>query len=160
MKRMKCIILSIVAIILLAAGSVALWLIATGPRMKVQQHIRAFQRVMPLPPSGSLAVEQAFGQPPLPVPATENPLEVGRSCYVSWCLACHGENGTGDGPVGDSYDPTPADLTGRRVAGLPDAVLSQKILIGPGHAPVLARVVPPDYLPYIVRYVKSLGSGK
>lgn len=157
---MKRLFIAAGALVFVTAAAVALWLISTGPRMTVQQHIRAFQRVMPLPPAGSLSREQALGQPPLPVPATENPLEVGRSCYVSWCLACHGKNGTGDGPVGDSYDPTPADLTDRRIAGLPAEALSQKILTGPGHAPVLARVVPPEYLPSIVRYVQSLGAGK
>src|SRR5574337_1925365 len=30
----------------------------TGPRMRVQQHIRAYQRVMPLPPEGIVPVEQ------------------------------------------------------------------------------------------------------
>lgn len=157
---MKRIVITIGLIIFVIVAAIDLWLIFSGPRMKVQQHIRAFQRVMPIPPANSLAREQVQGQPPLPVPATENPLEVGRTCYVSWCLACHGKNGTGDGPVGDSYIPTPADLTTRRIATLPAAVLSQKILTGPGHAPVLSRVVPPEYLPYIVRYVQSLGTGK
>lgn len=36
----------------------------------------------------------------------------GRAQYETFCLACHGEAGRGDGPLAESLTKRPADLTG------------------------------------------------
>jgi mono/diheme cytochrome c family protein len=43
----------------------------------------------------------------------------GREAYLRHCAACHGELGTGDGPVAASLQPPPTDLTAiaRRAGG-------------------------------------------
>ena len=38
-------------------------------------------------------------------------LGAGRAAYLSYCASCHGNAGTGDGPVAESLKTTPPDLT-------------------------------------------------
>jgi copper transport protein len=45
-----------------------------------------------------------------PVPPTEDSLARGRQMYDESCAACHGTMGRGDGPVGLTLNPRPADL--------------------------------------------------
>jgi copper transport protein len=45
-----------------------------------------------------------------PIPVTRASLERGEQIYLQNCLACHGEYGRGDGPVGRTLRPRPADL--------------------------------------------------
>jgi len=72
------------------------------------------------------------------------------------CLACHGEDGHGDGPVGDSYMPVPADLHRESVRRMADGELLLAMLTGTGHAPVLERVVNPDHRWYLVTFTRWL----
>lgn len=155
----------------------------TGPRMKVQEHIRAYQARMPLTPAGTTPVNSL---PPLPTPdqaaAMKNPLESttasiarGAAYYQYYaCLACHGENGDGGGPVGDSYVPKPADLRSAKIRGYSDGQLLRGMLKGVGHEyiddqparggkpaivhGVLERIVLPEHRWYIVLYVRQFAS--
>ncbi len=45
-------------------------------------------------------------------PEGESPEEQGRFLYEVYCLNCHGENATGDGPTAKVLSVPPADLTG------------------------------------------------
>jgi copper transport protein len=45
-----------------------------------------------------------------PVPPDDRSLAVGHDVYVTYCEACHGETGRGDGPAGLRLVPRPADL--------------------------------------------------
>ena len=42
---------------------------------------------------------------------------------------------------------------------LSDGQLFQAMLTGPGHQPVLERVVPPEHRPYLVLYVRQYATG-
>ena len=142
------------------------WLVFSGPRMKVQAHVRAFQAVMPPTPAGAVPVGD-----PLPAPLTAestaamtNPLAPtpknvarGKTYYSYYCVFCHGEAGDGRGPVGESYDPAPPDLRAPKVQSLPDGKLLLSSLTGAGHEPVLERVVPEKARWPIMLYVRSLG---
>ena len=44
-------------------------------------------------------------------PATEEMVKAGEKIYQKRCFFCHGEEGTGDGPVADYLDPRPRDFT-------------------------------------------------
>jgi len=141
------------------------WLVFSGPRMKIQTHVRAFQAVMPPTPAGAVPVSD-----PLPARLTAqraarmtNPLKPtpaniakGKTYYSYYCVFCHGEAGDGRGPVAESYDPEPADLRTKAVQSLTDGKLLYASLTGVGHEPVLERVVPEKARWPIVLYVRSL----
>ncbi len=138
----------------------------TGPHMVVQQHIRSYQLRMPLPPDGTVTVEQdRFAVPDEreaagmknPVSDSQASRERGKIYYSYYCVFCHGENGQGDGPVGYSYMPAPTDLHDPKVLKESDGGLMRKMLTGTGHEPVLARVVPPEHRWHLVNYLRALG---
>lgn len=137
-----------------------------GPRMQVQQHIRAYQRAMPLPPQGIVPVEpdayvvpssqEASGMT-TPLPDRQDIRDRGKVYYRYYCVFCHGENGQGDGPVGYSYMPAPTDLHASKVIEMSDGDLLRAMLLGIGHEPVLPRIVVPEHRWYLVAYARALG---
>ncbi len=137
-----------------------------GPHMRVQQHIRAYQDTMPLPPKGIVPVEQDRYEVPSAseargmknqLPDTPATHDRGKVYYGYYCIFCHGNNGQGDGPVGYSYMPVPTDLHAPRILQMSDGDLLRAMLVGIGHEPVLPRVVAPDHRWYLVNYVRALG---
>ena len=136
-----------------------------GPRMQIQQHLRAYQWVQPPPVDGVVPVTLPEQLPSMEAaPAVRNPLpdtaenrQRGRVYYHYYCIFCHGNEGAGNGPVGESYMPVPADLRSKRVTRYGDGDLLRNMLLGIGHEPVLERVVPPRHRWYLVTYVRSLG---
>ncbi len=137
-----------------------------GPHMRVQQHIRAYQKTMPLPPKGIVPVEQDRYEVPSAalargmkndLPDTPATRERGKVYYGYYCLFCHGGNGQGDGPVGYGYMPVPTDLHAAKVLQMSDGDLMRAMLIGIGHEPVLPRIVVPEHRWYLVAYVRALG---
>mgnify|MGYP001055913130 CR=1 FL=1 len=144
-------------------SGIALYLIFQGPHMRVQQNIRAFQAVTPLPPPGSLP----RGIEPSPTTPEEarlrNPLEDtaqnrarGKVYYYYYCIFCHGERGDGSAPVGDSYMPKPSNLRQLKRDAYDDGKLLRAMLTGTGHEPVLERVVHPKHRWPLLLYVRTL----
>ncbi len=150
-----------------------------NPHMVVQPHLRAFDAQMPHEPAGAVPIEpsprvpgeeQAAGlNNPLLGRGAATPTQTawGRTYYQYYCAFCHGERGEGNGPVGESYVPRPADLRSPRIKAMSDGRLLRAMLTGAGHqvivspgvptsAPVLEYAVPPDYWWYLVLYVRQL----
>lgn len=151
---------------ILAAGALGAALFAgtfgyvlyEGPRMKVQQHVRAYQRVMPLPPPGAVPVTPSPYLPAATTAATSPRPDAGAAkrgeiYYGYYCLFCHGEKGRGEGPVGESFNPRPADLGATSLSG---GSLHAAMLTGIGHEPVLERVVRPEFRWDLVAYLETL----
>jgi len=66
-----------------------------------------------------------------PIPANQESVKTGEKLYVANCAACHGVSGKGDGPVGLTLNPRPADLTLHAVPGVhTDAQLFEWITNG------------------------------
>ncbi|MEN6623062.1 MAG: cytochrome C [Smithella sp.] len=156
-----------IVILIVVSFSMYFYLMFTGPHMISQPHILSFERKMPLPPEGIVTVERDYKKIPSPAVAgtLKNPLSVtkeninqGKVYYGYYCLFCHGVNGNGNGPVGQSYMPRPADLRKSGIREEKDGILLRKMLTGPGHEPVLARVVPPYHRWYLVLYIQTLGT--
>nr|WP_246545566.1 cytochrome C [Pelotalea chapellei] len=131
-----------------------------GPRMRVQQHIRAFQAILPAVPPGTVTTDWPDANRPvlqIPVTGSMSGLERGRVYYHYYCVFCHGEKGDGRGPVGQSYVPVPANLTELRIRQYNDTELLRAMLTGNGHEPVLKRVVDPQHVRDLAVFVRSLG---
>jgi copper transport protein len=54
---------------------------------------------------------QESGLPVNPIAPNADSIAAGEVLYVENCLPCHGATGDGDGPVGRTLNPPPADLT-------------------------------------------------
>ncbi|TGU74732.1 cytochrome C [Geomonas terrae] len=140
------------------------WILVRGPRMTVQHHIREFQMVLPGPAQGSVSVKPVTTSVTVKQGVMEGPrattalLAQGRVYYDYYCLFCHGSAGAGDGPVGNSYVPRPADLRRPSVEAYPDGELLRRMLTGTGHEPVLERVVPQRHRWPLLLYLRALGA--
>jgi len=164
---MKKIIALLIVIPALLFAGLFTYVLVNGPRMTVQHNFRDYQRIMPPPAGGTVPVIPSAYRLPSPaesarltnpVRASARDLTRGRIYYHYYCGFCHGESGAGDGPVGQSYAPRPADLRQARVSGLGDGGLLRAMLTGIGHEPVLERVVPPEHRWHLVLFVRSLGA--
>jgi copper transport protein len=66
-----------------------------------------------------------------PIPPNRESVEAGQTLFTATCAPCHGESGKGDGPVGVSLNPRPADLTQHAIPGVhTDAQLYEWITNG------------------------------
>jgi mono/diheme cytochrome c family protein len=159
--------LGIGLVILIVVLGVVSYLLFTGPYMVDQAHLRSFQARMPPTPAGVVPVSDPW--PPVPsaeeaakltspVAATDENRARGRIYYEYYCRSCHGDKGDGNGPVGESYDPKPADLRAAKVKALSDGELLRASLAGVGHEPVLGYTVLPQHRWYLVVYVRALGA--
>jgi len=83
----------------------------------------------------------------------------GKFAYDAYCAFCHGPKGDGEGPVGQSFAPSVPALRPSKLQAMNDETLANAIFTGPGHYPVLARVVPPDDRPSLLLYVRGLNVG-
>jgi mono/diheme cytochrome c family protein len=100
-----------------------------GGRWKVQVIIRRagfnnLQHVyfvdVPVPDQASGGMLGAAGESlrPNPIQPDETSVAAGKELYATYCVPCHGTSGQGDGPVGLSLNPRPADLTQHAVMGM------------------------------------------
>jgi mono/diheme cytochrome c family protein len=152
-----------VTVAVIAAAS---YLVFSGPRMRSQPHIRAFQAIMPLPPSNAVPLEStSIPSLPADVASLQNPLKTtpdnlvrGQAYYKYYCLFCHGERGDGNGPVGESYLPQPSDLRSNKIQSYSDGGLLRACLRGVGHEPVLEKTVLPEHRWHLALYVRALGT--
>ena len=53
-----------------------------------------------------------------PIPANRDSIAAGEVLFVTNCVPCHGVSGKGDGPVGLTMNPRPADLTLHAIPGV------------------------------------------
>ena len=141
------------------------YLAFSGPRMKDQPALQAQQAV--LPPMSQAA--RPLREPFAPAPSTQQAQTLrsslavspddrrrGRVYYNYYCVFCHGDAGDGNGPVGQSYVPKPADLRSPKVGAYADGQVLRAMLTGVGHEPVLERVVPDEHRWPLVNYVRTL----
>ena len=155
----------------LAGMAAVIVLLLTGPRMEVQPHLASYKPVSSAPAAQSIPIAGAtlwpqteFPQTPVETPSAAQ----GRIYYTYYCEFCHGPQGEGNGPVGASYVPRPADLRALDVSVWSDSALVRAMLRGDGHSlilngterPILERIVPPAHRPSLVLYVRSISHGE
>jgi mono/diheme cytochrome c family protein len=105
---------------------------------------------------------------PTPTPKTSaiNPIAFspesvarGAEIYIANCLPCHGVGGKGDGPVGLTLNPRPADLTQHAIPGVhTDGQLFDWVSNGyPGTVmPAFKESLTEEERWYIVNFIRSL----
>lgn len=149
-------------IILIAAAGLAgfvviVWLLFSGPRMRNQPSLRAFETQANLPPEHSVIYSpgKADAENPDLIENSETSFSNGKTYYGYYCIFCHGTLGDGNGPVGQSFVPKPADLSNDSIRAYNFNQLYKAAFTGTGHDPVLERVVPEEFRPYILLYVRE-----
>jgi hypothetical protein len=161
-RRPWLIIRILIALAALGGMIFAALLFFKEPHMRSQPIIKTYQALMPSIPEGTVAVRAIHELSDIPdsvsnpLPKMQENMNRGKTYYGYYCLFCHGSNGDGNGPVGESYTPVPSDLRDHRFKSLPDGRLYKMMLSGIGHEPVLERVVPPEHRWYLVLYIRSL----
>ena len=162
---------------LLALGGVALWMggryrartrLLAGPLLVVGIAFAAFG----IQDARQLSAEQAAvaNNPtpaarqettlPNPIPPDAASISAGNALYAQYCVACHGSAGRGDGPVGLTLNPRPADLTVHTVAGVhTDGQLYEWIRDGfPNSAmPAFGQALSETDRWNLVNYIRTLG---
>jgi len=91
-----------------------------------------------------------------PVQPAEASVTKGRELFKQKCILCHGEGAKGDGPLADTLDPRPSDLTGEMAALHPDGDLFYKISKGRGAMPAWEPVWSEEDRWNLVNFVRSL----
>ncbi len=94
-----------------------------------------------------------------PIPPNPESIAEGKEYYTTLCVPCHGETGKGDGPVGLTLNPRPADLSLHAVPGVhTDGKLFEWISDGyPGSImPAFGQSFTEEQRWHIVNYLRTL----
>jgi mono/diheme cytochrome c family protein len=137
-------------------------------RMSEQESVRPYEQEMPpvvpaaVPRDGGENRYRLAPSGTLKNPATPGPvvLDRGARCYGFFCVQCHGSRLNGDGTVGQSFNPLPANLRSARVQALSDDALFRSISYGSGRHPPLAETVAVEDRWCLIDWVRSLGPEK
>ena len=135
-------------------------------RMYDQESVRTYEKKMPdsppgtIPISGGIEVLSRTDPQDLknPVSPTASAIFQGRAAYFNFCVQCHGPQADGNGTVGQSFAPLPANLTDPQVLDQGDGELFYKISLGFGRHPPLASTVSEVDRWAVVNYLRSLKS--
>jgi copper transport protein len=93
-----------------------------------------------------------------PIPPNADSVATGKAVYATNCVPCHGVSGKGDGPIGITLNPRPADLTIHAVPGVhSDGQLYEWITNGfPGSVmPAFKKVLSDDDRWNLVNFIRT-----
>jgi mono/diheme cytochrome c family protein len=91
-----------------------------------------------------------------PVPKSPESLARGRQMYERHCLVCHGEQGRGNGPVGQKFVPQPMELNLDYVQLQPDGQLFYTISHGSIAMPFYRQAIPAEDRWHLVNFIKEV----
>lgn len=94
-----------------------------------------------------------------PIPPNSESVAAGQEVYSTYCASCHGMEGKGDGPVGLTLNPRPADLSQHAIAGIhADAQLFEWITNGfPGsRMPAFKTTLSDTERWHLVNFIRTL----
>jgi mono/diheme cytochrome c family protein len=116
-----------------------------------------------VPVNGGEAIYRATAAADLISPldiAQTDVLTRGKSVYLTYCAQCHGYNYDGQGTVGQSFQPLPADLRSSQVQPKLDGELFKSVSYGipGGRQPALHSTITIDDRWHVIAFVKSLGN--
>jgi mono/diheme cytochrome c family protein len=91
-----------------------------------------------------------------PLPASPTAIEAGRKLYATYCSACHGPSGHGDGPVKFMLRTPPANLTSPRAVLMKDGSIYGTIRNGTEIMPPYGDALTPIERWRVVLFVRHL----
>lgn len=94
-----------------------------------------------------------------PIPPNSESIAAGSALFITNCVPCHGVSGKGDGPVGLTLNPRPADLVQHAIPGVhTDAQLYEWITNGfPGtRMPAFKSVLSDTDRWHLVNFIRTL----
>ena len=97
-----------------------------------------------------------------PIPPNSASVSAGQTLYRQHCQACHGPSGKGDGPIGLTLNPRPADLSLHTAPGVhPDGQLYEWITFGFPDAPMPAfeTAIEETDRWHLVNYIRTFSGG-
>lgn len=86
---------------------------------------------------------------------TEEILEKGKEDYTAFCSHCHGRYLDGQGTVGQSFQPLPTNLTGKKAVDLTDRELFAVISYGGKKSPALASSMSVESRRAVIAYLRA-----
>ena len=142
-------------------------------RMWETPGIRPYETVLPVTldssvpfSGGEVEYREAEGDDlvsPLKNETVSRQIQEGQKLYLTYCAQCHGKNHDGNGTVGQSFNPLPANLKSNPVQTMPQGLLFQRISYGNppnGRQPALASTIDFNDRWKIVAFVQSLGENE
>jgi mono/diheme cytochrome c family protein len=132
--------------------------------MRDDEAVQAYNQEFPIMPKktipvdGGIWIEREANPMELINPLAPNSQTIARGgeWYRFYCVQCHGPKLDGNGTVGQSFAPLPANLTGSRAQDQSDGEIFYKIRFGFNRHPPLYATVTNDETWAIVRYVRSM----
>ena len=133
-------------------------------RMYDQDVVKTYGRKMPEMDARTIPVQDGFqklvsadpGSLKNPLQYSKSSVEQGAQSYSYYCTHCHGPKADGNGTVGQSFVPLPADLSSSAVQGQGDGELYAKIRLGFKRHPRLFTTVSDEDAWAVVIYIRSL----
>lgn len=95
-----------------------------------------------------------------PKPGDKKSIKAGATLYKTYCVACHGKSGKGDGPGSKALNPKPADHTSKRVQSQVDGEIYWKIFEGKGGMIAWGKMIKEENIWDLVNYVRTLDASK
>ena len=132
--------------------------------MRDDEAVQAYNEEFPqmpkktIPVDGGIWVEREANPMELVNPLADNSKMVawGWERYRFYCVQCHGPMLDGNGTVGQSFAPLPANLKSSQVQEQSDGEIFYKIRFGFNRHPPLYSTLTKDETWAIVRYVRSM----
>jgi mono/diheme cytochrome c family protein len=114
------------------------------------------------PPSGSVPLHGQAGIPAEfpanPIAADDVSLQRGQILYAIHCALCHGEQGSGDGPLARYFSHTPERLSSPEAAAEFDGSVYLMILQGVGEMPPLAENLTVRERWDVINFIRTLAA--
>jgi glucose/arabinose dehydrogenase/mono/diheme cytochrome c family protein len=86
-------------------------------------------------------------------------LAEGKALYTSYCLACHGVNGKGEGALGAGFPIKPANFQTHAVKSQKDGAIFWKLSEGRGNMPSYKATLSDEQRWQLVAYIRELSGG-
>lgn len=106
--------------------------------------------------SASCFLVAGFGLEIQPASAASGDSSKGKIIYETNCLVCHGARGKGDGLIGATLRPPPADLTGSKARAKSDKDMLTVIQDGRAAMPAWKTRLNEQDLQNVLAYIRSL----